>query len=142
MPCCRRFQGGYQQPCLARSSPRAPAAAAPAELITYNATTQGGINVTLARSQATQRLLEILAEEKVLREEIDVSVLPRCCTTGLEWALEGCGHRLAQTLHSSCASVSALTWLGRSQLVACLCRGSLHLVGMPCCWAGACLPSA
>ncbi|KAL4420062.1 hypothetical protein ABPG77_004327 [Micractinium sp. CCAP 211/92] len=44
------------------------------ELITYNATTQGGINVTLARSQATQRLLEILAEEKVLREEIDLLV--------------------------------------------------------------------
>ncbi|KAL4457850.1 hypothetical protein ABPG75_012715 [Micractinium tetrahymenae] len=44
------------------------------ELITYNATTQGGINVTLARSQATQRLQEILAEENVLREEIDLMV--------------------------------------------------------------------
>lgn len=53
-----------------------PPAPAPAELITYNATTQGGVNVTLARSEATKRLQEILAEEKVLREEIDVSGPP------------------------------------------------------------------
>lgn len=60
------------------------------ELITYNATTQGGVNVTLARSEATKRLQEILAEEKVLREEIDLLVprLNRLVDKEAEWLAE------------------------------------------------------
>ena len=44
----------------------------PADMITYNATTQGGINVTLTRSEAMLRLTNLTQELQALRLELEV----------------------------------------------------------------------
>lgn len=44
----------------------------PAALVTYNATTAGGVNVTVTRRQAMARANEVLDELAVLRAQVEV----------------------------------------------------------------------